>query len=256
MQYKPDYDSYKRTRGRRRKIMGPLLSVAVSVIFIAVGATLMYMWLQGAELNIPFLSTKTPTFTTSPTDSPPTETPTITLTPTETAIPTDTPTMTAAAPFSYLVESGDNLVTISEKFGVDYLTIMVLNGLTNDSVLYIGDELIIPNPGMEFPTATSLPPNLGRGAKIQYFVMPGDSIKIIAEKLLSTVDDIIAENDLEDPNNIFPGQILIVPYRMVTPTFGPSPTPDGFVPTETSTPTPSPTMTQTPTLTATLTPTP
>jgi spore germination protein len=162
--------------------------------------------------------------------------------------------MTASAPFSYLVESGDSLVTIAEKFGVDYLTIMVLNGLTNDSILFVGDELIIPNPEMEFPTPTPLPPNLGRGAKIQYFVMPGDSIKLIAEKLLSTVEDIIAENDLEDPNAIFPGQILIVPYRMITPTFGPSPTPEGFVPTETSTPTSSPTTTQT--LTPTLSPTP
>jgi LysM repeat protein len=90
---------------------------------------------------------------------------------------------------------------------------------------------------MDFPTPTPLPPNLRRGAEIEYFVMPGDSIKIIAEKFLSTVEDIIEANELDDPNAIFPGQILIVPYRMITPTFGPSPTPEGGSPTETPTPT-------------------
>ena len=252
MGYRPDYDSYKKSRGRRRKVIGPLLTGGLAIIFVAVGATLIYLWVQGAGFELSFLYTETPTFTSSPTNPPPTETPTITLTPTETPIPSDTPTMTAAAPFNYLVESGDNLVTIAEKFGVDYLIIMVLNGLTNDSLLFVGDNLTIPHPAMEFPTPTPLPPNLGRGAKIEYFVMPGDSIKLIAEKMLSTIDDIIEENDLDDPNAIFPGQILIVPYRLITPTFGPSPTPEGFIATET----PTTTGQAGPTTTSTATPTP
>jgi LysM repeat protein len=245
MEYKPNYDSYKKGRRRRRRVMGPLVTGGLAIVFIAVGAALMYVWLQGTGIELSFLNTATPTFTLSPTDPPPADTPTITLTPTETLIPSETPTMTASAPFVYLVQSGDTLVSISEVFGVDYLTIMALNGMTNDSILFVGDQLTIPNPGMEFPTPTPLPPNLGRGAKIQYFVMPGDSIKIIAEKLLSTIEDIIDENDLENPDAIFPGQILIVPYRMITPTFGPSPTPEGFIPTDTPTPTSAETSTAT-----------
>lgn len=125
----------------------------------------------------------------------------------------------------------------------DYLIIMVLNGLTNETALAlnVGDELLIPNPDMEFPTPSPLPPNLGRGAIIEYFVLPGDSILIIAEKFLTTVEAIIAANDLEDPNAIFPGQILRVPIRLITPTFGPSPTPPPTLPatgTPETTPTP------------------
>ena len=121
-------------------------------------------------------------------------------------------------------------------------------GVEKHHILFVGDELLIPNPGMDFPTPTPLPPNLRRGAEIEYFVLPGDSIKIIAEKFLSTVEDIIAANDLENPDAIFPGQILLVPVKMVTPTFGPSPTPEGGIPTETPTPTEtSPATTPSPT---------
>jgi LysM repeat protein len=52
-------------------------------------------------------------------------------------------------------------------------------------------------------------------------VLPGDSVQIIAEKFLSTEDGIIAENELSDSYLIFPGQILLVPYWLITPTFGP-----------------------------------
>jgi LysM repeat protein len=101
--------------------------------------------------------------------------------------------------------------------------------------------LIIPNPDMGFPTPTPLPPNLGRGAIIQYFVLSGDSLRSIAERFLTTVDAIIAANDFEDPDSIFPGQTINVPVNLLTPTFGPPNTPtltptDPNVPTPTSTP--------------------
>ena len=116
---------------------------------------------------------------------------------------------------------------------------MLLNGLTNESILYAGDTITIPNPDMERPTPTPLPPNLPRGAKIQYFVLPGDTLQTIAEQFLSTIDDIVNENDLEDASAIFPGQILTIPYYIITPTFGPSPTPTIEV-------TPEPSSTATP----------
>ena len=116
---------------------------------------------------------------------------------------------------------------------------MLLNGLTYESILYAGDSLTIPNPDMERPTSTPLPPNLPRGAVIEYFVLPGDTLQLIAEEFLSTVERIIDENELEDDTTpIFPGQILRIPYYIVTPTFGPSPTPTTEV-----TPTPTPTST-------------
>jgi LysM repeat protein len=115
---------------------------------------------------------------------------------------------------------------------------MLLNGLNNDSVLSVGQVLIIPDPNMPVPTPTLLPAGLGRGDEIQYFVLRGDTLAAIAAEFYSTEDAIIEANDLLDPNSIFVGQLLIVPVNLITPTPGPSPTPQGTPPPNTLTPTP------------------
>ena len=139
----------------------------------------------------------------------------------------------------YEVQSGDTIDSLAIRFGVEAHVIMAYNGLTFDSILYVGDQLLIPPPGAEMPTPT--PYTTARGVVIDYFVLPGDSIKSIAEKFLTTVEAIIAANDLEDPNNIYPGQIIKVPIWLITPTFGPSPTVEGAAtPTMWSPPTATP----------------
>ncbi len=211
-------------------------------LFIIAGLIFIWLWLADSGLTLSFASTSTPepTDIPGPTSPLPTGTVAMTQTPTETPIPSETPSPTAAEPFLYLVESGDSFLIIGEKFDVDYLIIMVLNGLTDDTILYVGDELIIPNPGMEFPTPTDIPPNLPRGRNIEYFVLPGDTLQIIADKFLSTIDAILDENEIENPNEIYPGQILLVPVNLVTPTFGPTPTSEVLTATETPTVTPTP----------------
>jgi LysM repeat protein len=84
--------------------------------------------------------------------------------------------------------------------------------------VYPGLEIIVPNPGMPFPTATPIPPDLPRGTKIDYVVQSGDSLANIASIFNSTVEAIIEENDLADPNAIYVGQLLVVPANLVTPT--------------------------------------
>jgi LysM repeat protein len=69
-------------------------------------------------------------------------------------------------------------------------------------------------------------------------VLPGDTLQIIADQFLSTVEDIMEENELDVDSTIYPGQVLVVPYYLITPTFGPSPTP-----TNEATPEPTPTAT-------------
>ena len=70
-----------------------------------------------------------------------------TATPTPTRTPTITPTPTpeaAATPLVYTVKSGDTFGGIANRFGVDLDLLIEENGLDENSVLQIDQELIIP----------------------------------------------------------------------------------------------------------------
>jgi LysM repeat protein len=225
MSYKPPYQQYK-DRQRKRKVYTPIILGGLAIIMVAAGIVLIWMWFRSSGgVEISMLNTDTPTPTETNTPVPPTETPTETLFPTETLTATPAPTSTAAAPFLYEVESGDTIFSIAEKFDVsDWMIIMVLNNMSADDFLFVGQQLIIPDPNTALPSPTPIPQNLPAGTAIEYMVLSGDTLQIIAEKFLSTEDAIIEENGITDPNTIFPGQILLVPIRLITPTFGAPPT--------------------------------
>lgn len=222
-------DAYRRRQENAKK--APII-IGIAALFVIIGAGFVIFWLLGSNKpSIPFLSTDTPT----PTDTlTPTPTATITASPTTTPSPTVSPTITMtptqSGPFIYEVEEGDSLWSIAQKFEVDMLTLIKLNNLDPASPnIRVGDKLTIPGPDTQLPTETPLPTNLPRGTKIEYQVQLGDSIGYIATKFNSTIDAIKEENDIKNENEIYVGQILIVPVNLVTP-----------IPTATNTLTPTP----------------
>jgi LysM repeat protein len=58
---------------------------------------------------------------------------------------------------TYVVESGDTLSLIAEKFAVSVPDLMIANGLTNQDFIQVGQELIIPVGGLATPTPTFTP---------------------------------------------------------------------------------------------------
>ncbi|MBN1305018.1 MAG: LysM peptidoglycan-binding domain-containing protein [Anaerolineales bacterium] len=169
-----------------------------------------------------------PKFTLFTTKTP---TPTITFTPTNTSTPTNTPTITPTptatftttpdAPFEYTIQEGDNLYAIAERYNLGdngINLILSINPQLDPATIYVGQVILVPNPGMELPTTTPIPPDLPRGTEIQYTVQPGDTLAGIAAQFNSTADEIMAKNELEDANAIFVGQRLIVPVNLVTAT--------------------------------------
>ncbi|MCS6908466.1 MAG: LysM domain-containing protein [Anaerolineales bacterium] len=222
----------------------PLL-LGLSALLLVVGAAVLIFWLvnpRSFQFSLFPTATPTPTETPTPTNTPtvtplPTDTPTATLTPTETATPT------ASGPFPYTVQEGDTLIGIAEKFNVDFFVLVAINNLDpSNPLIRVGDQLTIPGPNTQLPTPTPLPPNLPRGTRIEYIVQPNDTLALIAAKFNSTVEDILQENKLDDPNKIFFGQRLIIRVNLVTPV-PPTPTPiatvTGTLPAiATATPTP------------------
>ena len=216
-------------RKRQSKSWQNILLFVGTILLIILGAAFLIFWLTGTQLDIgTIFASKTPTPTLTFTPSPIPPTPTITLTPTESP-PTDTPSPspspTRSGAVIYIAEEDDTFASIAEKFDVDIFALLVYNAdedrleldLSNP-ILFVGDEVLIPAPGATVPTPTPIPFDVLPGFRVEYMVRPGDSLGSIAVVLRSTVEDILIYNDdLEDPNAIFPGQILIVRVNLVTP---------------------------------------
>lgn len=217
---------------RRRQRMVPLLLGGAAVLLLVIGLVLVVLWVTGdSPPQLPALfatDTATPTETATP--EPPTATPTVTLTPTITLTPTP------SGPQSYIVQEGDTLTSIAEEFGVDLGLLLAYNPEIEAGAILVGQEITVPQPDAEFPTPTPLPEDLLPGAEIEYRVRSGDTVASIALEFNSTAEAIIEANDIEDPNDIRIGDILIVPVNLVTPV--PTDTPDPNPPTATDTPVP------------------
>ncbi|MBN1451710.1 MAG: LysM peptidoglycan-binding domain-containing protein [Anaerolineales bacterium] len=217
-----------------------------AVLLVLIGIILLIVWLTGPSkpLNTLFATeTPTPTLTYTPTlTSTPTDTPTVTATFTE------TPTPTRSAPYTYTVQEGDFLATIVENqnLGDDGVALILLLNPYNEEagtgidpttqIIYPGQEILLPYPGMPLPTSTPIPADLQRGTKLTYSVQAGDTLAGIAALFNSTVDDIITENELDDPNAIFVGQQLTIPANLVTATATFPPTSTAAAPSATATP--------------------
>jgi LysM repeat protein len=211
-------EAYRKKQQAARR--APLLFGIMAVLLIA-GAAILIFWLLGSggpKLSFAFLATDTPTPTNT---AIPTATVTASPTPSATPQPSETPTITVtptqSGPFVYQVEEGDNLWTIAQEFSVDLLVLITVNNLDPaNPTIRVGDKLIIPAPDTQLPTSTPLPSDIARGTKIEYRVQLGDSLLAIATQFNTTVDLIKEENEIENENEIYPGQLLIIPVNVAT----------------------------------------
>jgi LysM repeat protein len=223
-------------RKRRNQLM-PLILGGVAVLLVIVGIIIVVSSLRGGGLG-KILATATPTATITPTA-------TSTVTPTETATITSTPTITStgtpSSVYDYVVQEGDTLTSIvtAKNLGNNGLILIYILNPTIDpatGLINVGDTIKLPPPNYPIPTTTPLPTGLAPGARINYLVLPGDSLGAIANKLNSTVAAIVAANAVAlkaGPTSIiYPGEQLVVPINLVTP-----------VPTKAATITPTPTAT-------------
>ncbi len=170
--------------------------------------------------------------------------PTATSTPTPTATPTATPTPTATAtPITYQILPGDTLVDIALRYDSSVDDIAQLNSIVNVHQIDVGVILVIPSPipptatttpfltPTPFPTATVAPARWS-GGNLIHVVKAGEVLSGIAYEYDTTVAEIVALNNLDNPSRIFPSQELRIPVKVTatatpwhTPTSLPSPVP-------------------------------
>ena len=121
------------------------------------------------------------------------------------------------------VRRGDTLSQIAAEYRVSLAALMRVNGMTNRSVIRIGQTVLLPFDGADAPpdatlvraTATAAPaptPVLAStSAEGVYVVRRGDSIERIAGNLGVDAQALIAANGIRNRNLIQVGQQLIVP---------------------------------------------
>lgn len=218
-------EAHRKRQQRGQKAPAIIMGIAAVLLILGAAFVIFTLLRPGQSLMTlinPSTETPTPTLTSTATFTP---SPTVTASVTPTLPPSETPTPTLTAtpsgPFEYTVQELDTLSSIAEQFGTDLLTILALNPQIDPTTLVIrvGDKILIPAPDTQLPTATAIPSNIAPGTIVKYTVVLGDTLAGIAAKFNSTVDAImkIAENNLENANDIYAGQILSIPVNIATP---------------------------------------
>lgn len=86
--------------------------------------------------------------------------------------------MNVNLPFTtYTVKKGDNIYEIAREYGVDYETLLEINGLNKNDYIYPDQEIIIPNKSFNV-----------------YVTRDNDSLATVAAKLGANQVDLIRDN--------------------------------------------------------------
>lgn len=101
---------------------------------------------------------------------------------------------------TYVVQSGDTLWSIAEKYGVSVETLRHANGIYSD-MLRVGQLIKIPRASISY-----------NDEYMMYTVAPRDTLWSIARRFNTTVDSIMIANGLTNPI-IMIGQQLKIPTR-------------------------------------------
>ena len=107
----------------------------------------------------------------------------------------------------YVIEKGDTLSTIAEKFCLKTAVLEEVNSLQKDDTLSVGKKLTLPLEQEMIDTIASA----------EYTIKSGDTIGVIAQDFNLTSSAIIKYNRLNDKATICIGKKLILPFAYKIP---------------------------------------
>lgn len=109
----------------------------------------------------------------------------------------------------HIVEPGDTLSSIANRYGVPLTELASANGLANPNLVVAGQSLTIPGGGPSV-SASAAP------AAVTHIVQPGETLAAIALRYGVSQSAIIEANGIANPNIIVEGRALSVPGATTT----------------------------------------
>ena len=138
-----------------------------------------------------------------------------------TVVPATTTVALVDVPESVTVEKGDSLSKIAKRYGTTVDALVRINELCDANQIFVGQVVLLEDP-------ESVADADAAGDRIEtaiVTVQPGDSLSKIAKRHDTTVEELMALNDIDDPNLLFVGQELLVD-EVVSATEGPEENPN------------------------------
>jgi LysM repeat protein len=129
------------------------------------------------------------------------------------------------------VKRGDNLSTIARRHGVSPAELVDLNNLRDANSIRIGQKLLLPPHARAVSGTTPAPapavtaPARPAGNGTTYVIQAGDNLSSIASRHGVTVAQVVAANQMTDPNRIRVGQSIVIPAAGIVPAPSPAPSP-------------------------------
>lgn len=99
---------------------------------------------------------------------------------------------------TYVVQSGDSLSVIAERFGTTISELQSLNNISNPDQLQIGQVLTVPGSSNQDSNVST------------YIVQPGDSLSVIAQRFGTTVSELQSLNNISNTDYLQIGQVLTI----------------------------------------------
>ncbi|MGH2393702.1 MAG: lytic transglycosylase, partial [Candidatus Limnocylindria bacterium] len=120
----------------------------------------------------------------------------------------------AAAGDHLIVEPGDTLWDIALEHGTTVDALVVLNGISDPSLIRIGQRIVLhpPSAPLSPPPAAPAPP-----ATIIHVVQPNETLWGIAAHYETTVAALVEANQIPNPSLIRIGQTLAIPQLAPSP---------------------------------------
>ncbi|MBE9507939.1 MAG: LysM peptidoglycan-binding domain-containing protein, partial [Chloroflexi bacterium] len=111
-----------------------------------------------------------------------------------------------AAGATHIVQPGENLFRIAQRYGTTVTALAELNGIYNPGHIVAGQTLVIPgSPTM--PTVAYQPQH----ASTTHTVQPGETLAIIAHRYSVALWTLVELNSIANPALIMTGQVLAIP---------------------------------------------